>query len=121
MADYVLWGVLDCLQNGSGRRASQVSREWQRRPSVEIDGTHWLVIGFGAVGQGVGRRARAFGAHITGINRNLAPDPNADEIVPSHEILHRLPSTDVVVLAVPDTPQTRNIANSAFFAAMKPG
>ncbi|MEI9977621.1 MAG: D-2-hydroxyacid dehydrogenase [Edaphobacter sp.] len=121
MADYVLWGVLDCLQNGASRRASQAERKWQRQPSAEIGDMQWLVIGFGAVGQGVGRRARAFGAHVTGVNRNLAPDPNADEIVPSDEILRRLPSTDVVVLAVPDTPQTRNIANGTFFEAMKPG
>ncbi|HET6970156.1 MAG TPA: D-2-hydroxyacid dehydrogenase, partial [Phenylobacterium sp.] len=121
MADYVLWGVLDALQDGPGRRAAQAAGEWKRLVFREVDGTRWVVVGFGAIGQGVGRRARAFGAHVTGVRRSAQPDPNADAMASPGELPGLLATADVVVLAVPATPDTRRMADAGFFAAMKPG
>jgi phosphoglycerate dehydrogenase-like enzyme len=120
MADYVLWAVLDVLQDGPGRRSSQAAGTWQRRQSREVHGTRWLVVGFGAVGQGIGLRAGAFGAHVTGVRRDQAPDVNADAIIALSDLKRFLPDSDVVVLAVPTTDQTLRLADSAFFDAMKP-
>lgn len=121
MADYVLWGVLDALQQGPRRRAAQAAREWTRTPFREVAGTRWLVIGFGAIGRGVGVRARAFGAEVTGVRRNPAPDPAADRIATLADLPALLPEADVVVLACPLTAETRHIADAGFLAAMKPG
>lgn len=120
MADYVLWGVLDILQQGAGRRAAQAARTWTRIPFREIAGTRWLVIGFGAIGQAVGVRARAFGAEVIGVRRNPAPDAAADRIASVSDLPALLPDADVVVLACPLTAETRGLANAPFFAAMKP-
>jgi phosphoglycerate dehydrogenase-like enzyme len=121
VADYVLWGVLDALQRGPARRAAQAGGEWRRSYAREIDETRWVVLGFGAIGQGVGRRARAFGAHVIGVRRNLDADPDADQIASPAQLHALLPKADVVVLAVPLTRHTRQIADSAFFGAMRAG
>lgn len=121
MADYVLWGVLDALQGGPARRAAQAAREWTRHPFREIAGTRWLVVGFGAIGKGVADRARAFGAHVTGVRRNPAPDPSADRIAAQADLPALLPEADVVVLACPLTAETRHMGDAGFFAAMKAG
>ncbi|MFZ5721388.1 MAG: D-2-hydroxyacid dehydrogenase [Pseudomonadota bacterium] len=121
MADYVLWGVLDALQQGPKRRAAQAAHAWTRVPFREIAGTRWTVVGFGAIGQGVGVRARAFGAEVTGVRRSQAPDPAADRIAMLKDLPGLLPQSDVVVLACPLTDETHHIANADFFAAMKPG
>jgi phosphoglycerate dehydrogenase-like enzyme len=121
IADYVLWGVLDALQNGAERRAAQAAGEWRRLVFREVEGTRWVVVGFGAIGQAIGRRARAFGAHVTGVRRNTAPDPNADAIAAPGELPALLSHADVVVLCVPATPETRQMADAAFFAAVKSG
>jgi phosphoglycerate dehydrogenase-like enzyme len=121
IADYVLWGVLDHFQHGPERRAAQAAADWRRTPYVELDGTRWVVIGFGAIGEGVGRRARAFGAHVTGVRRNPAAHPDADAIAGLGELPRLLPDADVVVLACPLTAETRQLANASFFARMKPG
>jgi len=121
MAEYVLAGVLDALQGGNERRAAQTERRWERRPFREINGSRWLVIGFGAIGKGVADRARAFGAHVTGIRRNPAPDPCAERIAALGDLPRLLPESDVVVLCCPLTAETRHVADAAFFAAMKPG
>jgi phosphoglycerate dehydrogenase-like enzyme len=121
MADYVLWGVLDHLQRGPERRAAQAAGEWRRSlRSREVAGGDWLVIGFGAIGQGVGQRARAFGARVTGIRRDQALHPAADRIAAQADIPALLPHADVVVLSVPLTAETRHLADADFLAAMKP-
>jgi len=120
MAEYVLAGVLDAFQDGPARRAAQAAHEWKRRPFREIMGSRWLVIGFGAIGQGVAERAKAFGAHVTGVRRNPAPHPAADRMATAADLPALLPEADVVVLCCPLTAETRHVADTAFFAAMKP-
>ncbi|WP_293905017.1 D-2-hydroxyacid dehydrogenase [Phenylobacterium sp.] len=121
MADYVMWGVLDVLQRGPERRAAQAAGEWSRTTFREIAGTRWTLVGFGAIGRGVAVRAKAFGAHITGVRRNPADDPVADRIAALADLPGLLPDTDVLVLCAPLTPETRHIANAAAFGRMKPG
>ena len=121
MADYVLAGVLDAFQRGPERRAAQAAGEWTQLTVREVLGSTWLIVGFGAIGQGVAQRAKAFGARIVGARRNQAADPLADAIVPLEALNQQLPAADVVVLCVPLNADTRHMANEAFFAAMKPG
>jgi phosphoglycerate dehydrogenase-like enzyme len=121
MADTVVAGVLDHFQRGPERRAAQARAEWKGYPFREVLDSHWLIIGFGAVGQGVAARARGFGAHITGIRRSQAADPLADRIAPLADLPALLPAADVVVLCTPLNADTRHLAGAAFFAAMKPG
>lgn len=121
MAEFVLAGVLDHFQRGPERRAAQAERSWRRVPYREVGGTQWLIVGFGAIGQAVAQRARAFGAHITGVRRNQAPHPTADAIIPTSDILAALPQADVVLLSIPLSPATRKICDAKFLAAMKPG
>jgi phosphoglycerate dehydrogenase-like enzyme len=121
MADYVLAGVLDHFQRSDERRAAQAQRAWRRLSFREIEGSSWVIVGFGAVGQGVAQRARAFGARITGVRREQSPHPLADAIAPLEMLTDLLPEADVVVLALPLSATTRHMANAAFFAAMKTG
>lgn len=121
MSEYVLWGVLDHLQNGARRRKAQAEHRWDRLDFREVNGSHWLVVGFGAIGQNVAQRARAFGATITGVRRNPAPHPLADAMATPGDLLRLLPDADVVVLSLPLTAESRHMADAKFFAAMKPG
>jgi phosphoglycerate dehydrogenase-like enzyme len=121
IAEYVLAEVLGRFQRLAERRAEQAAHRWTRLPFREIAGTRWLVIGFGAIGQGVAERARAFGAHITAVRRAVAPHPLADAMAPLAGVRTLLPEADVVVLATPLNDETRGMADAAFFAAMRPG
>jgi len=121
MSEYVLWGVLDYLQRGAQRRADQASHSWAPTPFTEISGSRWLVIGFGAIGQAVGRRARAFDAHVTGVRRTTGAQEHADAMATPDQIHDLLPSSDVVALTTPLNAQTTNLVDAAFLARMKPG
>lgn len=120
MAEYTLATVLDYFQRGPERRTEQTAHRWTRMEYREVMGSRWLILGFGAIGQEIARRARAFGAIVTGIRRTQAPHELADTIAPPGKILELLPSSDVVVLVLPLSKQTARIANAAFFAQMKP-
>lgn len=119
IAEYVLANVLDIFQRGPDRRAAQQGRVWDQLTYRELLGSRWLVVGFGAIGQGVAARARAFGCHVTGVRRDQAPHPLADRIARLADLPTLLPDADVVVLCAPLTAETRHIADAAFFAAMK--
>ena len=121
MADYVVAGVLDHFQRGPERRAAQRDHIWRRLPFREVLGSTWLLVGFGAIGQEVARRARGFGAHVIGVRRDVSPHPLADRVVNLDALPSLLPEADVVVLCAPANAATRQLANKAFFAAMKPG
>jgi phosphoglycerate dehydrogenase-like enzyme len=121
IAEYVLANVLDHFQRGPERRQAQREGKWARLPYREIIGSRWLVLGFGAIGQEVARRAKAFGAHITGVRRNQEPHPLADAIIPLERVHELLPRSDVVVLSVPLSSRTENFVNETFLTAMKKG
>lgn len=121
IADYVLWGVLDAFQGGPARRAAQAAHDWTRRPYRELDGARWVILGFGAIGQGVATRAKAFGAQVTGVRRSGGTDPAADRIVTPDRFAEVLGDADVVALCAPATPDTRRIMNAETFGRMKPG
>ncbi|HEY8573739.1 D-2-hydroxyacid dehydrogenase [Phenylobacterium sp.] len=121
MAEYVIAGVLDHLGRWPERRAAQAAREWKRMQVREIMDTHWVVIGFGAIGEGVARRAKAFGARVVGVRRSQGSHPCADEIAALADLPRLLPRADVVVLACPLTPETRHLVDAEFLATMRPG
>lgn len=121
MADYVLWGVLDHFQQGPARRAAQAAGQWDRRPFREMAGSLWTIVGFGAIGRGVAVRARAFGAHVTGVRRSAGADPDADRMATLAELPALLPRTDVLVLACPLTAETRHIGGADTFGRLPQG
>lgn len=84
-----------------------------------LDGTTLLVLGYGSIGQEVGRKARAFDAHVIGINRCGQDAPHADEIHPITELETYLPKADVVVCTLPLADDTNGMIGKAAFAAMK--
>lgn len=121
IAEWVLWAGLDFFQAGPERRLAQNEKRWARLPFREISSTHWLILGFGAIGQAVGKRLKLLGAEVTGVRRSGGKSDAADLIITPDAMSEVLPSTDAVLLALPLTPETEDIADAAFFAAMKPG
>ena len=121
MAEYVLTGVLTHYQREIERRAEQAAHRWTRLDFREVMGTHWLIIGFGSIGQAVAQRARGFGARITGVRRQQGAHPMADAIAPMDAVAGLLPEADVVVLSTPLSKETANMVDAKFLGAMKAG
>jgi glycerate dehydrogenase len=88
------------------------------RPLIELAGLTMGIVGYGRIGQAVGRLARAFGMPV------LAYDPNRNLIAPDAatyaELDTLLARSDVVTLHCPLTPEVANLINAERLARMKP-
>jgi D-2-hydroxyacid dehydrogenase (NADP+) len=103
----------------------QQRHAWERGyPVREIAGMTMGIVGMGAIGAAVARRARALGLRVIGIRRSVAqrsPDLVADEVCPPDDLPYLLAESDVVVLATPLTPETRGLIGAEQLRQMRPG
>jgi phosphoglycerate dehydrogenase-like enzyme len=121
IAEHVLANVLAETYPIAAARAAQEAHEWKRMPFRELGDMQWLIVGFGAIGSEIAKRAKSFGATVTGINRSGRPAEFADAMGTLADLPKFLPSADVVVIAAAQTDATTDLVDRDFVAAMKPG
>ncbi|HEY2659807.1 MAG TPA: D-2-hydroxyacid dehydrogenase [Caulobacteraceae bacterium] len=121
IAEYVIAHAFSLLHPIDEAHEAQAQKAWRRLSFREIGHSKWLLVGLGTIGQEIARRLKPFGVHTTVVRRSTAADPLADVIAQQSDLPTLLPEADVVVLACPLTDETRNIADEAFFQALKPG
>lgn len=98
----------------------QDNHEWIRHDFDELDGTRLAVIGMGPIGYEIARLGVAFNMNVEAIRRS----PIGDEPCPTFgfdQLDNVLKRADWVCSALPLTPDTREVFNSARFATMKSG
>lgn len=88
-------------------------------PMIELAGKTMGIIGFGRIGQNVGRIAKALGMNVIAFNRSRSAEgAEISEYVELDELLCR---ADVVSLHCPLFPETRGIINRETISKMKDG
>ncbi|HIS78737.1 MAG TPA: D-2-hydroxyacid dehydrogenase [Candidatus Caccousia stercoris] len=87
-------------------------------PLIELAGKTMGIIGFGKIGQAVGRIAAALGMKVVYADQKPAADCAFAQKLPLDELLA---CSDVVSLHCPLFDSTRGIINDAAIAKMKPG
>jgi phosphoglycerate dehydrogenase-like enzyme len=88
----------------------------------EVGGRTMLVVGLGGIGTEVARRAHALGMRVIATRNSSreGPDFVARVGLPG-DLAAFAAEADVVVNATPLTPETEDLFDEEFFAAMKPG
>ncbi len=87
----------------------------------ELYGRTVGILGFGRIGQKVGRLCRAFGMKVMAYDPFLPAEIFAKEEAESASITEVLENADYVTIHVPLTPDTRNLINDRQIREMKPG
>lgn len=78
----------------------------------ELTGKTILIWGCGGIGQEIARIAKAFGMNVIGVRRSVFKDSCVDHPITHKDVFNWLPFSDFIVLALPDSPETRDIINS---------
>lgn len=84
------------------------SPRYQPNPSVMLQGKTVLILGYGAIGQHLGRVLKSLGLRVLGIRRNPKPD-NVADVYPIRSLDQLLPTVDVLMVTLPLTPDTKGL------------
>ena len=88
-----------------------------------LEGKTVGIVGMGAIGTELARRAKALGCRVLGVRRSFTargPDAVADEAVPPADLDYLLAESDFVVIAAPLTEETRGLIGAAQLQTMGP-
>ncbi len=129
MAEHALGLMLALARNFPDSVRHQDERHWGQqeiwdRPQrlTELNGMLLLIVGFGSIGQELAKRAKAFGMRVCAVNRSGRGEVSmVDKIVPSSQLPQVLPDADYVVVAAPETADTKQLIGGRELARMKEG
>jgi phosphoglycerate dehydrogenase-like enzyme len=98
---------------------NQAQSKWVRSQSATLAGKTLGILGLGAIGADLARRASALDMRVVGTRRTPEPLPHVDKVYASAETDQALAESDFVVLLLPVTPETENMFNRARLQKMK--
>jgi len=97
----------------------QRERRWTRRVSEPLVGKTLGILGLGAVGQELARKADALELRVIGTKRRAAPLAHVAKVYPPGATDEVLGASDFVLLLLPSTPDTENFMDAKRFRAMQ--
>jgi phosphoglycerate dehydrogenase-like enzyme len=98
----------------------QRESRWTKRMSVPLAGKTLGILGLGAVGQELARKATALEMRVIGTKRTPVPLPHVEWVYAQGQTDEVLGASDFVVLLLPTTPDTENFIDAKRLRAMKP-
>jgi phosphoglycerate dehydrogenase-like enzyme len=98
----------------------QRESRWTRRISQPLAGRTLGILGLGAIGQELARKAAALEMKVIGTKRKAAPLPHVAQVYPPQATDEVLGASDFVLLLLPSTADTENFMDARRFRAMKP-
>jgi phosphoglycerate dehydrogenase-like enzyme len=120
IADYVMAAVYAAAKPLE-TLAPRGPEDWEPKTLRAVSGATMGIIGLGSIGTAVARRAIGNEMAVVAARRRRSLAADVDGV----ELLEDLPSlfsrSDHVVLALPETPETRGIVDASLLAAAKPG
>jgi phosphoglycerate dehydrogenase-like enzyme len=89
---------------------------------TELNGQVLLIVGYGSIGREVAKRAKAFEMRVWGVTRSGEGEREYAEKIFSAARLHEaLPEADYVLIAAPETAETKHLIGAGEIAKMKQG
>jgi len=126
IAEHVLALLLGFARNLPVLAAAQQRQAWREGPVPDVfeaEGQSLVVVGLGAIGGTLARKAAALGLRVTGVRRDpVGESPAGVERVVGLDALNDvLAMADHVVIALPLTPATRGLFDADRIARIRRG
>ncbi len=94
-------------------------RDQMHETSRTLEDATLVIVGFGAIGQEIARKAKAFDMRVITVTRAGRAGPTVDQAVTRDKLHEVLPQADIVALCLPVEPDTVRMFGDAEFARMK--
>jgi phosphoglycerate dehydrogenase-like enzyme len=117
IAESILGAVFYFLKAFHFSKKMQLQKKWARTKISErlgsLKGSRVTILGFGHIGQCIGRFLKPYGCMITGIKRTPVKDPDyfedCDRVLKIEKVSETLETTDLLILALPGGVETQGI------------
>ena len=120
IAEWVLAVILSFEKQLPDTYISSPPERWHAAKLGLVAGKTLGLVGIGAIGTEVARRALAFDMRVVALRRSDRPLPLAG-VAAARSLDEVLRGADHVVIAAPATPETRHLIDAAAFDAMQDG
>jgi phosphoglycerate dehydrogenase-like enzyme len=120
MPEHILAGLFIASKQLAPIVLDQRERLWTRRTNPVLAGTTLGILGLGAIGTEVARKAAALDMRVIGTKRDGKPVPHVARVWSPDGTDAVLAESDYVVLLLPSTTETRDLMNRARLSRMKP-
>ena len=120
MPENILGALFHVTKPFAAAARDQHARRWTRRVSEPLAGKTLGILGLGAIGQEVARKAAALELTVIGTRREAAPVPHVARVFPPDGTAEVLGAADFVLLLLPVTPATRDFMDARRLREMRP-
>ncbi len=127
IGEHAIAMMLSLTRGLTHQAKSMPEGEWNRSIGddigmMSVDGKTVLVVGLGGIGRAAAKRAAALGMRVIATRNSSRSGPDyVDYVGLSDELFALAAQADVVINALPLTPETQGLFDKAFFDAVKPG
>jgi phosphoglycerate dehydrogenase-like enzyme len=129
MAEHVIGLLLalarnfpDCVRQQDRARWSQQELWDKPQHLTELNGKVLLIVGYGSIGREVAKRAKALDMRVWGVTRSGKGDrTHAEKLFAAAQLEEVLPDADYVLIAAPETAETKHLIGAVQIARMKRG
>ncbi len=120
MAEFAVCGVLDIYKQSRFFANNQNLRQWDKhRNLLELCGKTVCIVGSGNVGTECARRFKAFNTTVYAVDVSKPQSEIYDKYFALDNIAQAISESDIIVLTLPLTEQTKNMFDKKMFSNFK--
>ncbi len=122
LAEFTIGAMLFFSKDLRRMVRSQEAGRWDQFDVDMLEGATLGIVGYGEIGMASAQLARAFGMKVLAVRRKAAlsqNDPNLDGVFEPAQIHELLAASDYVLVAAPNTPETRGMIGEPELSRMK--
>lgn len=129
MAEHTMGLILALARNFPDTVRQQDKATWSQqelwdKPQhlAEVNGQVLLIVGYGSIGRELAKHAKAFEMRVWGVTRSGEGEgTHVERILPVANLHDALPEADYVVIAAPETMETKHLIGAPELTKMKRG
>ena len=119
--EFGLMGILMLHSHMPAVISNQRQKKYDSLYASPIAGKTVVVLGTGSLGGAIAEMISRLGVNVIGVNRSGRAVKGCSEVVTTDDLDTVLPKADYLVIATPDTPQTRGLMNRSRLGLLKKG